>query len=76
MNTYAPTLDAVLETEEFITAEEYMCRRERGEINPADVRYVPTYPGSQFGGFMVKLKRPRYKVNVKQDKPVEDCYGW
>ena len=38
MNTYAPTLDAVLETEEFITAEEYMRRRERGEINPADVR--------------------------------------
>ena len=76
MNTYAPTLDTVLETEEFITAEEYMRPRERGEINPADVRYVPNYPGSQFGGFMIKLKRPRYKVNVKQDKPVGDCYGW
>jgi len=69
-------LDTILETEEFITAEEYMRRREAGEINPADVRYVSNYPGNQFGGFMIKLKLPRYKVNVKQDKPVGNCYGW
>ena len=48
MNTYAPTLDAVLETEEFITAEEYMRRRERGEINPADA--LPRQPVWRFYG--------------------------
>lgn len=38
--TQAPSYDTFLETEEFITAEEYLKRRERGEINPLDVRIV------------------------------------
>ena len=59
MNSYAPTLDTALETEEFVTAEEFLRRREHGEITPADVRYVPQYPGTPFGGFMIKLKTPR-----------------
>ncbi|WP_419492535.1 hypothetical protein [Desulfovibrio sp.] len=75
MNTYAPTLDTVLEMEEFVTAEEFIRRRERGEINPADVRYVPYYPGQKFGGFMIKLKQPRYKVDIKQNKSTESYHG-
>ena len=76
MNSYAPTLDTALETEEFVTAEEFLRRREHGEITPADVRYVPQYPGTPFGGFMIKLKPPRYKVDINQSKPAEDCCGW
>ena len=75
-NIYAPSLASVLETEEFVTAEEYLRRRERGEIHPSDVRYVSQYPGYPFGGFMIKLKTPRYKVDINQSKPAEDCYGW
>ena len=57
------TMETVLETEEFITAEEYMRRRERGEINPAEVRYAAGDPESGYiGGFWVKLKQPRYRV--------------
>ena len=57
------TMESVLETEEYITAEEYLRRRARGEINPADVRYAAGNPETgDFGGFWVKLKQPRYKV--------------
>ena len=66
MNRYANTLDMSLETDEFITAEEYMRRRERGEINPREVTYASGDPDTGYvGGFLVKLKQPRYRVNVK-----------
>lgn len=66
MNRYANTLDMSLETEEFITAEEYLRRRECGEIDPSEVRYASGDPDTGYvGGFIVKLKRPRYRVNVK-----------
>ena len=71
---YAPSLDTVLETEEFVTAEEYLRRRERGEIHPSDVRYVSQYPGYPFGGFMIRLKCPRYKVNLEQFEATEDFH--
>ncbi len=60
-----PSYDTVLETEEFITAEEYVKRRERGEIDPKDVRIVPADINTgSFGGFMVKLKIPRYRAPI------------
>ena len=60
--TQAPTLDTFLETEEFITAEEYLKRRERGEINPANVRIAPAnLETGSFGGFIVK---PRYRTKL------------
>lgn len=60
-----PSYDTVLETEEFITAEEYVKRRERGEIDPKEVRIVPAdISAGSFGGFMVKLKTPRYRATI------------
>lgn len=60
-----PSYDTFLETEEFITAGEYLKRRERGEIAPKNVRIVPADLNTgSFGGFMVKLKTPRYKVDI------------
>ena len=73
-NIYAPSLASVLETEEFVTAEEYLRRRDRGEIHPSDVRYVSQYPGYPFGGFMIKLKQPRYKVNLEQLGATDDIH--
>ena len=68
-------LDTILETEEFITAEEYMRRREAGEINPANVRYAQGNPETGYvGGFWVKLKAPRYKVAVR-DVSKDMCYA-
>lgn len=56
------TYDSVLETEEFITAEEYLKRRAEGNINPQNTRLVPLdlQTGTP-GGFMVKLPVPRYR---------------
>lgn len=63
--TQSPILDTFLETEEFITAEEYLKRRERGEINPANVRIVPAnLETGSFGGFIVKLDKPRYRARL------------
>ncbi len=63
--TQAPILDTFLETEEFITAEEYLKRRERGEINPANVRIAPAnLETGSFGGFIVKLDKPRYRTKL------------
>ena len=74
--TQCPTLDTFLETEEFITAEEYLKRRERGEINPADVRIVQADMSTgSLGGFMVKLKTPRYK-SILRPFNEENHYGW
>ena len=68
-------LDTILETEEFITAEEYMRRREAGEINPSEVRYAQGNPESGYvGGFWVKLKTPRYRVAVKSVSK-DMCYA-
>lgn len=63
--------NTVVETEEFITAEEFLRRRENGEINPADVRYVPDSgrEDEPFGGFMVRLRTPRYRVDIPQPEP-------
>lgn len=70
------TYDAYLVTEEFITAEEYLKRRERGEITPSDVRIVqPDIRTGQLGGFMVKLKQPVYKTDFKPVTPVSH-YVW
>lgn len=69
------TYDTFLEKEEFVTAEEFLRRRERGEVQPGDARYVPHVPGGpQFGGFMVKLKTPRYRVDVPSKKPFGSLY--
>ena len=63
--------DTVMETEEYITPEEYIARRQRGEINPADVRYADCDPKTgRMGGFWVKLKLPRYKVDLPPVPPV------
>lgn len=59
------TLDMAMETEEFITAEEYMRRREAGLIRSQDVRYAYGDPKTGYiGGFYVKLPQPRYRVNM------------
>ena len=59
------TIDMSMETEEFITAEEYIRRHDAGELNPQDVRYATDNPKSGYiGGFYVKLKQPRYRIAV------------
>ena len=56
------TYDMFLETEEYITAEEYLRRRASGEIDPRKTRIVPARIGTgSFGGFAVKLEVPRYR---------------
>ena len=58
----AKTYDTYLETEEFITAEEYLRRRKKGEINPKKTRIVPPdIRTGSFGGFAIKLDMPRYR---------------
>ena len=54
--------DTYLETEEFITSEEYLRRRERGDIDPRKTRIVPpNIKTGSFGGFAIKLDIPRYR---------------
>ena len=66
--------DMFLETEEFITAEEYLRRRESGEIDPQKTRIVPPSIGTgSFGGFMVKLDTPRYR-SVFSQKAVRGAF--
>ena len=73
MNIYNQTLETTLETEEFVTAEEYLRRREDGEINPANVRYVlPRSGENDFGGFMIKLKQPRYRTAFSSNSATGD----
>lgn len=69
MNVSSSIFDTVVETEEFLTAEEFLRRRERGEINPEDVRYVLDSGREEepFGGFMVRLPVPRYTVDLPQE---------
>lgn len=65
MSQYS-SLETYLETEEFVTADEFLRRRERGEVNPADVRIAPPdFQRGTFGGFYVKLKNPRYQVKIE-----------
>ena len=68
MNVSSSIFDTIVETEEFLTAEEFLRRRERGEINPDDVRYVFDSGREEepFGGFMVRLSVPRYTVDLPQ----------
>lgn len=77
MTAYGQLIDTILETEEFVTPEEYLRRRELGEINPAEVRYaMPKIGEEDFGGFMIKLKQPRYKANIKPISELEGQHGW
>lgn len=72
---YDTPLETFLETEEFVTAEEFLHRRERGEINPADVRYASGNPETGYiGGFWVKLKQPRYRVGISPVPPMCGLY--
>lgn len=58
-------LDMAMETEEYITAEEYMRRRKAGTVDAAKVRYALDNPvKGQIGGFYVKLDTPRYRVAI------------
>ncbi len=60
---YPTLLDTIMETEEFISAEEYLKRCEKGEIDPASVRMVGVdIKTGRFGGFIVKLKKPNYRL--------------
>ena len=62
MSTLQP-YDTYVETEEFITAEEYLRRHKEGKIDPQKTRIAP--PDMQtgsFGGFIIKLDVPRYKA--------------
>lgn len=73
--TTLPTYDMYLKTEEFITAEEYLERRKRGEIDSTDVRIVPAdITTGSMGGFIVKLKTPEYAPTLPKKK--EPSYGW
>jgi hypothetical protein len=70
------TYDTFFEKEELITAEEYLRRRERGEIEPGTVRIAPPdLSTGSLGGFIVKLKTPRYKAALRPcDKG--HSYAW
>ena len=60
-----------------MTAEEFLRRRERGEVQPGDARYVPHVPGGpDFGGFMIKLKKPRYRVMIDNSPIGEFGHEW
>ena len=68
------TYDAHLETEEFITPEEYLRRREGGDIDPMKTRIVPPdLRTGSFGGFAVELDAPRYIVKWP---PRRSAYVW
>jgi len=57
------TYDAYLETEEVISAEEYLRRREAGEIDSQKTRIaLPDIHTGSFGGFVVRLDKPRFQV--------------
>ncbi len=67
------TYDSFIETEEFITAEEYQKRRAEGKIDPQNTRIVlPDLIAGQPGGFKVKLATPRYRIafNEKEQHSV------
>lgn len=71
-----PTFDTYLKTEEFITADEYLRRRKKGEINPNDVRIVlADINTGSLGGFVVKLKTPEYRISLPKLKE-EYAHGW
>lgn len=62
-------IDMALETEEYITAEEYMRRRNAGKVDSTKIRYALDNPvKGQIGGFYVKLDRPRYRVAIPSAK--------
>lgn len=56
--------ETFLETEEKISPEEFLKRRESGLVDANDVRFVPpTGAKNDFGSFAVKLNTPRYNVD-------------
>jgi len=63
--------DAVVTTEETISAEEFLKRRKAGEISPERVKIALPRPGLPFGGFKVKLDIPIYKVPFGKER--EKC---
>jgi hypothetical protein len=64
------TYETILEKEEFITAEEYLRRHERGEIDPMKTRIVPPdIDTGREGGFMVQLEVPRYRAAFDKWEP-------
>lgn len=59
------TYDSVLQTEEYLTPEEYLKRREKGEIDPTKIRYASHDPKTgASGGFWLKLDRSRYRTDL------------
>lgn len=60
------TYDTVLQREEYLSPEEYLRRRAKGEIDPAKIRYAAHDPKTgQGGGFGVKLDKPAYKTDLQ-----------
>ena len=61
------TYDAFLEEKEFITAEEFLQRREHGEMDPLRTTIAaPDLATGRPGGFIVELDIPRYKPAFKE----------
>ena len=69
MKSYMEVYDMLLEKEEFISPEEFLARREAGQISLEDVEITPPQPGFPWGAFKIKLKEPRFKSQTKKD-----CY--
>lgn len=63
--SYTKIYETILETEETITAEEYLKRRESGSISVEKVEILPPTSGLPWGGFKVRLDKPRYKANLQ-----------
>lgn len=58
--------DMYLKREEYITAQEYMKRREAGLIDPKNVEIVPPCSILPFGGFKIRLDKPQYVYSPTQ----------
>jgi hypothetical protein len=54
--------DAVLVTEEFISPEEFIKRKNEGRISPEKTTISAPTQEMPFGSFKIKLDTPRYAV--------------
>ncbi len=62
MNTYTDALSSVIETEEFVSPEDYLLLRKGGKLGKRKVRMVSAnLETGDTGGFMIELETPRYK---------------